>query len=153
MFVPPVVKADCCLFSTVQAMMEHAAAEGWPHTIKGGRVMVDASLAEIQTVCLIGEPTVGSLEPDPITIGGGWDVYGANFGDVEGAVWLGSAATWEGSGTRVQQSVGSWITTRASMNPPVQGGLPLSPQHVYVYVINDCGERNAVGYETELFVP
>lgn len=152
LFVPPVVKADCCLFQTRQAMAEHAAAEGWPYTIKGGVVHVDASLAEIQTVCLIGEPTITGLDPDPIVAAAGLGVTGTNFGTVEGELWLGNASTWAGSSTRIQQPIQSWGAENVICPAVAQDGLPGPPDHVYVYVINDCGERNAVGYETEFSV-
>lgn len=150
LFVPPVVKGDCCLFQDVQSMMAHAAAEGWPATVKGGVAHVSASLAEIQTVCLIGEPNAVTPVPDPLVMLQTWNITGFDFGLVEGEVWLGSAATWAGSGTKVQQNVNAWSAETISMLQPVQGGLPLHPAHVYLYVINDCGERNAVGTETEL---
>ena len=131
-------------------MTEHAAEEGWPYTVKGGVVHVDASLAEIRTVCFIGEPTITQLWPDPLQTVGSWSIDGSNFGTVEGEVWLGDAATWEGSETRVKQTVSGWDPEAIGMSVVVQDGLPLSPAHVYVYVINDCGERNAVGFETEI---
>lgn len=150
LFVPPVTKADCCLFSTVQAMMDHAAAEGWPHTVKGGRCMVDASLAEIRGVCFIGEPTITSTQPDPLSEDETWHVYDSYFGTVEGEVWLGSGNTWSSSATKVRQSVTAWVSGHISLAAPVMDGLPFLPWHVYIYVINDCGERNAVGFETEV---
>lgn len=152
-FAVPVTKADCCLFQTRQEMGEHAVAEGWPYTIKGGACMVDASLGQIQTVCLIGEPVISSLTPDPLEVMGPWAVYGPDFGSVEGEVWLGSHDTWEASSTKVKQNVSEWHADNLIMGVPVQDGLPVSPSHVYVYVINGCGERNAVGFETELLMP
>ena len=150
-FIPPVVKGDCCLFQDVQTMMGHAAAEGWPATVKGGVCYVKASLAEIQGVCLIGEPIITQVVPDPIVVGAEWTVPGFNFGAVEGELWLGNAATWAGSGTRVQQGVSFWSGFSIGADAPVLDGLAQSPAHVYIYVINDCGQRNAVGFETELF--
>jgi len=150
LFIPPVTKADCCLFQTVQEMAENAAAEGWAYTIKGGVVHLDASLEDVAGVCFIGESVIGSLLPDPVLLGVAWTVSGSNFGEVEGEVWLGSAATWEGSVVKVEQNVSLWTEESIGMAEPVQGGLPLDPEHVYVYVINDCGERNTVGFETEL---
>lgn len=151
-FVPPVTSADCCLFSTVQEMAEEAAAAGWPYTVKGGQVFVDASLVQIGTVCFIGEPTISGLVPDPLIVNP-WVVNGTNYGSVQGEVWLGNASTWAGSGIRVEQNVAAWGGAAINMNPPVQDGLPAAPAHVYVYVINDCGERNAAGFETECSWP
>lgn len=151
-FVPPVTKADCCLFSAVQKMMEHAEAEGWPATVKGGRCFVEASLAQIQTVCLIGEPTVSYVSPDPLMDGATWHVYGTNYGTTEGEVWLTNGATWAGSVLKVKQNVSAWLSTHLIMGVPVVDGLPMFPEHVWVYVINDCGERNAVGHETEITI-
>ncbi|MBA7690485.1 hypothetical protein ES703_99013 [subsurface metagenome] len=150
-FIPPVVKGDCCLFQDVQSMMAHASEQGWPATVKGGVAYVKASLAQIQGVCLIGVPNAVTPVPDPIVLLQTWNITGFLFGIVEGEVWLGSAATWAGSGTKVQQNVNAWSWETISMFQPVQGGLPLSPAHVYLYVINDCGQRNPVGTETELF--
>jgi len=150
LFIPPVTKADCCLFQTVQEMAENAAAEGWAYTIKGGVVHLDASLEDVAGVCFIGESVIDSVDPDPLEWGAPWTVNGSNFGDVEGEVWLGSAATWEGSTTKVELAVSAWGPTVVGGTEVIVDGLPYSPSHVYVYVINDCGERNAVGFETEV---
>jgi len=149
LFVAPVTKADCCLFQTVQAMMEHARAQGWPATVKGGQCMVDASLAQIQTVCLIGEPEISSVVPDPLQEVMPWEVHGSNFGLVIGEVWLASHDTWEASTTKVRQTEPGWSDTLLAVSLPTMDGLPSLPEHVYVYVINHCGQRNAVGCETE----
>jgi hypothetical protein len=149
-FVPPVTPADCCLFQTVQEMMVHAAEEGWAATIKGGRAFVDASLEDVHGVCFIGEPNVQSVNPDPIEETASWAVGGLNFGEGEGEVWLTDAPTWGGSVVKVQQTVTTWTESTVSMGIPVLDGLPYSPGHVYVFVVNECGERNAEGYETEV---
>jgi hypothetical protein len=73
-------------------------------------------------------------------------------GEVEGEVWVGDAATWDGSVLKVEQTVDTWAGATIDITT-VKGAFPTSPPAAYAYVLNGCGRPNAVGSEMAWIVP
>lgn len=146
-------QGQCCMAGTALGLAQLLSAAGVPYTIKGRKCFFDSTAAELEDLCFGADPVVQFVSPDPIDMSQGFRVLGYNFGGAEGSVWLTDNASWSASGTRVQQTVTDWRPIWVDCGSPVQDGLPMDPAHVYIFVFNNCGERNGTGLETELWQP
>lgn len=145
----PVVKGDCCLHFPLQELAAQLGFLGIPYAIKGGTIFMDIDVAGLDAICLLGTPTIDSLVP-PITMPASTvRINGDNFGNVTGIVTLTNASTWAASGIFVVQPTTFWnqidIDFTATEDGLSGGG--------WIYVENDCGERNAAGTRLDFIPP
>lgn len=150
---PPYSWADCCKYGTLEELYNAMQAAGHACTFRGGKVYVEQTVAQLVTACAVAAPTVTGVNPDPLNDGGIFTTGGTGFQAAGGELWLADAATWAGSVVKVEQTTSAWGDTSVTVPSLNRGGLPLDPAHVYVYVYTRCGQRNAVGFETEIAAP
>lgn len=107
-----------------------------------------APLAQAAKRPCVEVPAVSSLD-NPPTDGGANVVNGSGFLALQGTgkVQIGNANTRAGSATLVDQTVTAWSDTAINVTH-VQGALPGAPMPVYLFVENDCGNVNELGYQT-----
>lgn len=90
-------------------------------------------------------PAISSLSEPPAD-GSPNTITGSGFLALRGTgkVEVGDASSYEFCGTVVEQTINSWSDVMIGITM-VQGALP-SLVYVYLYVTNDCGNRNGAGY-------
>lgn len=93
--------------------------------------------SEVPAISSLSEPP-GDGSPNTITGSGFLALRGM------GKVEVGDASSYESCGTVVEQTINSWSDVMIGITM-VQGALP-SLVYVYLYVTNDCGNRNGAGY-------
>lgn len=148
----PIGKSDCCQGQSVPLMAGKLATAGLPYIVKGGAIFIDATAEEIATACGIGTPTISNANPIAGVTGTHVTTTGTNYGAVQGKAWLTNAATWAGSSIFVEQGIQSWATGQVVFSA-AQDSLPIEPEFVYIYIENDCGERNTAGWPWQFVAP
>lgn len=141
---------DCCRYVTLQELAVYLSGIGAAYTFRGGMLFTERSVAQLLNACAVDPPGLSSCNPDPLQIGVGATVSGVRFRSAGGELWLADDPTWGSAVVKVEQSAPVWNATTIVCPSITQGALPVSPQHVYVFVVTQCGQMNAVGFETEL---
>lgn len=147
----PVSSGECCLLQSVDALSAALSAAGHSYTFRGGRLFFEISDEDLEDLCKGPEPNPTGMDNTDLEDGTPRQVTGTDFGPSEGELWLGNAATWAGSGVKVEQTVDVWTATQIDFTV-VQGALPESPPAAYLYVFNACVRANAVGFEVAIVV-
>lgn len=148
----PVTAGECCLHATIAGLADAVAAEGVAYTFRGGRLYINGTAANIEDVCSGDEPVVTLVEPDPLIEDGGGTVTGTDFALPQGKLWITDNVAWGAEGVKVEQVAGPWSDTSIDFTVALNG-LPQDPAHAWLYVENDCGRANLVGYELEIQAP
>lgn len=148
----PITSGECCLQSTIAGLSAVLAAAGKPYVVRGARLYMDVTPAELEDLCKGEEPVITLVEPDPLIEDGGGTVTGTKFALPQGKLWITDNVAWGAEGVKVEQVAGPWTDTSIDFTAALDG-LPEAPAHTWVYVENACGRTNLVGYEVEIQAP
>jgi len=148
----PYVPADCCAMATLPLLIAALESAGYPYTVKGSLLLIEATPAQVTTICQ-GTP------PDFfIPLGEPWHPTHVENADIDGAVigplvvHIADTNNWATATVKVLQPDAQAVSAILMQLTVVQGGLTV-PGTNYVFHENACGARSVVGGAVSMVGP